>query len=202
MRSSFVDMINKGVVAARAGNPAYARQFFIEAIRIQPKDPRGWYYYSIVAPNQDEKRKALLTVLKLDPRHRRARAKLLDMRRRAQEAATIPQPSQIAPPPLEDDTDLESLPLPDPFDDDAFPEPEDLFEPDPFLEQAIRVLGTDAPLPEPPAPIDFNAPTPPAPRRQPTAPTPRPRQGIGWFSAFLLMVLFVAIVVVAYALLV
>jgi tetratricopeptide (TPR) repeat protein len=79
MPESYAELINKGVAAAKAGNPASARKFFVHAIRLQPKQPVGWWYYAIVAPGQKEKRKALEIVLKLDPEHAKARARLSEL---------------------------------------------------------------------------------------------------------------------------
>jgi hypothetical protein len=204
MRESFNNLMNKGVIAARAGNPDYARQFFVQAIQVNPKDARGWWYYAIVAPNDAEKQKALETVLRLDPYHRKARAKLIELRQRSARTA-VAEPEHVEPPHDVRTMSAESLPLPG-MDFDFPDVPDQVFEPDPLIDRALQLLG---PEPAPASPRRGPAvPPPPMPSQYPPRPRPGPppgamrrsRRGNRWFVMLLFIVLFVVVVTVAYVL--
>lgn len=72
MPASYNEVIRSGVEAAKAGQRNDAYKFFLEAIRLNPRDARGWLYLAHVSPTKEHKRKALETVLQLDPSNAKA----------------------------------------------------------------------------------------------------------------------------------
>ncbi|HEX2980501.1 MAG TPA: hypothetical protein VHO48_09580, partial [Anaerolineaceae bacterium] len=76
MNENFRNLINQGVSAAQSGNRELAEWYFKQAIQENPQDARGWYYYAQAVTDPHESRRALETVLQLDPSHEQARARL------------------------------------------------------------------------------------------------------------------------------
>ncbi|NDJ77232.1 MAG: hypothetical protein GYB65_13340 [Chloroflexi bacterium] len=180
MSESYASIINKGVVAAKAGNPAYAREFFIRAIQVKPKDPTGWWYYAIVAPDDVERRKALETVLQLDPRHAKARARLIELHHQQQQPTAQNQPTVPQP---------------------AIPMPEDLDVPPPVY----RSAPDHTPLPPKGGEADVLAAMAarqpvPAPQIVPQAVVASRRGSRSWSLPLVLLLLFVAFFVLGLAL--
>src|SRR5450631_3661438 len=60
-------LVRLGIQTARAGNRASARLMFERVLAVNNNEERAWFWLASLADNDDDKRRYLQTVLKLNP---------------------------------------------------------------------------------------------------------------------------------------
>ena len=90
-------LMHRGVQAARAGQRARARRYFEAALQLDPHHQAAWLERALVLDSPQEAMAHLAYVLTLDPKNRRAREALRDMRR---SAGNLPPYAGPFPPPM------------------------------------------------------------------------------------------------------
>jgi lipoprotein-anchoring transpeptidase ErfK/SrfK len=90
-------LMDRGVQAARAGQRPRARRYFTAALELDPRLPEAWLERALVVDDPQEAMAHLAYVLTLDPKNRRARAALRDLRRTA---GNLPPYAGPLPPPV------------------------------------------------------------------------------------------------------
>ena len=90
-------LMRRGVQAARAGQRARARRYFTAALELDQYNQAAWLERALVVDDPQEAMAHLAYVLSLDPKNRRAREALREMRR---PAGNLPPYSGPLPPPV------------------------------------------------------------------------------------------------------
>ncbi len=97
MGQQLAALMHRGVQAARAGQRARARRYFTAVLELDPHHQAAWLERAFVIDDPQEAMAHLAYVLTLDPKNRRARDSLRDMRRVAGNLPPYPGPF---PPPV------------------------------------------------------------------------------------------------------
>ncbi len=74
------DLLNKGIQAARSGNPAMARRLLQQVTTQAPNNELAWIWLATVAENTEQRRHCLERVLKINPSNERAKEALARLR--------------------------------------------------------------------------------------------------------------------------
>lgn len=70
------DLLRQGIELAREGNKAEARKFFEQALEVDDRNEKAWYWLAGVVPTREERLFALGQVLKINPGNERAKQAL------------------------------------------------------------------------------------------------------------------------------
>ncbi|MBE0691416.1 MAG: hypothetical protein IH587_14955, partial [Anaerolineae bacterium] len=74
--NDILDLMNRGIAAARAGDKAGARVIFEQVVELDEENEKAWFWLASVLDDDTQKRLALSTVLHLNPQNERARKAL------------------------------------------------------------------------------------------------------------------------------